>query len=328
MGAMHFVGKMLGAKCVFSSEIDKRAAKNYLANYGVMPAGDITKIQAWDIPEHEILCGGFPCQTWSNAGHAKGFGDHRGLLFLEIVRIARDRRIPALFLENVDGLVNRKNRKALKAICDEIEGAGYDVHYKVLNSSFYGAATARRRIYFACFRKDLGVTRFEFPKPTCELVSLKNHLLPDSETVKYAAAPSEYKAIRWGKVQPKRCELKTGDRCPHGTGNNCPLRTVRLGVVGSGGQGERVFDGAFHAPTIVTGFYSDMHMIDGVLRRLSPREMSNVMGFPRDFILPKSDFAAQKMIGNSMAVPVVEKVFAKIIETLKARTAVATKKAA
>jgi len=89
MGAMHLVGKRLGAKCVFSSEIYRPACKNYEKNYGVYPAGDITKINAWDIPEHEILCGGFPCQAFSLAGHQKGFVDQRGLLFLEIVHIAR-----------------------------------------------------------------------------------------------------------------------------------------------------------------------------------------------------------------------------------------------
>jgi DNA (cytosine-5)-methyltransferase 1 len=328
MGAMHLVGKRVGAKCVFSSDIWRPARKNYQANYGVLPAGDITKIETWDIPEHEILCGGFPCGPWSIAGHTMGFQDPRGMLFLQIIRIARARRPLALFLENVDHLASRKYKRALKAICDEIEGAGYDVHWKVLNSSFYGAATARRRIYFACFRKDLGVTRFEFPEPTCELTSLKDCLLGDDETTKYVVDASELETLQWGKVKPKACELGIGDRCPHGSGDNCPLRTVRLGVVNGGGQGERVFDGAFHAPTIVTGFYSDMHLIDGKIRRLAPREMANAMGFPRHFVLPKNDNSAQKMIGNSMAVPVVERIFARIVETLRSRAAVTVKKAA
>jgi DNA (cytosine-5)-methyltransferase 1 len=328
IGAFHIAGKRVGAKCVFASEIIPSACKNYLANHGLLPFGDITKIDAFDIPEHDILCAGFPCQTFSIAGHCQGFIDPRGLLFLQIVRIARTSRPLALFLENVAHLADKANKRALKAICDEIEGAGYDVHYKVLNSSFYGAATARRRIYFACFRKDLGVTSFEFPKPTCEMTSLRDCLLPDAETAKYAADAAELSTLRWIKPKPKRCLLKKGDCCPHGMGDNCPLRTVRLGLVGNGSQGERIYDGSFHAPTIVTGFTPEMFLIDGKIRRLASREMANVMGLPKDFILPENETLAKKFIGNSMAVPVVEMIFAKIVEALRAKAALAVRRAA
>ena len=328
IGAYHLAGKRVGAECVFASELMPQARLNYQANHGLLPAGDITKVANGEIPEHEILCAGFCCQPWSMCGQEKGFIDPRGLLFFEIIRITKALRPPVLFLENVDNLARKKNRRALQAICDALEGAGYDVHYQVLNSSYFGAATARRRIYFVCFDKKLGVTNFEFPAPTCEMASVKDFLLPDSETDEYVASESELATFRPVTPKPKPCPLGKADRCPHGKGNDCPLRTVRIGLVRDGSQGDRVYDGDFHTTTIVTGYSVDLHRINGRIRRLAPREMASVMGLPKDFVLPKNAYAAQKYIGNSMAVPVVEKIFAKIISTLRSKSYIVAQKAA
>ena len=328
IGAFHIAGKRVGAQCVFACELMRQARKFYEANHGLKPAGDITKIDPSEIPAYEILCAGWPCQPWSAAGHELGFTDPRGSLFLEIIRLAKAHRPLVLFLENIDNLARKKNARALQVICEEIEAAGYDVHKKVLNSSHFRCGSARRRIYFACFRKDLGVTRFDFPQPTCELSSIKDYLLPDSETTKYLIGTDELAALRWVKPKPLPCPLGKGDRCPHGTGDNCPLRTVKIGTVGKGHQGDRVYDGSHLTTTITTGFNPDAHLINGVIRRLAPRELANAMGLPSDFVLPKNEHTAKKFIGNSMAVPVVEKIFAKIIETLQAKANLAVNKAA
>lgn len=327
MGAFHLAGKQAGAECVFASEILKPATRNYTANHGLVPAGDITKIKANDVPDHDICCAGFPCMSWSISGGGLGFLDKRGELFFEITRIARAKRPLVLFLENVDNLASSKNRHALMAICKEIESTGYDAHYSVINSSYFGTATARCRLYFVCFRKDLGVTRFEFPKPTCELISLKDCLLPDAETTKYVISPAELETLHWSPQKAKPCPLGKTDGCPHGAESHCPLRTVRIGKINEGSVGARIYD-VFHSPTIVSSYDSDIFLINGKVRRLAPREMANAMGFPKDFILPKNDALAKRYIGNSMAVPVVEQIFSKIIETLKAKANLAVQKAA
>src|SRR5690625_2635303 len=144
-----------GGTCVFASEIDRFAAKAYEALYGEKPAGDITKIDAKDIPDHDLLVGGFPCQAFSVAGKREGFEDTRGTLFFDIARIAAEKKPKALLLENVKGLVNHDKGRTLDVMIETLNEIGYVVDFDVLNSKYFDVPQNRERIFIVAIREDL-----------------------------------------------------------------------------------------------------------------------------------------------------------------------------
>ena len=145
----------LGGICVFASEIDKFAARAYEVLYGFKPDGDITKIDAKDIPDHDLLTAGFPCQAFSVAGKRKGFEDTRGTLFFEIARIAKEKRPKAMLLENVKGLVNHRKGETLDIMISVLNEIGYVIDFEVLNSKYFGVPQNRERIFIVAIREDL-----------------------------------------------------------------------------------------------------------------------------------------------------------------------------
>lgn len=145
----------LGGNCVLASEIDKFAAESYEAIYGVKPEGDITQIEAGDVPNHDVLVGGFPCQSFSNAGLRKGFDDVRGTLFFEIARIAEEKQPKALLLENVKGLVNHDKGNTLNVMLRLLNDIGYVVDFDIMNSKYFGVPQNRERIFIVAIREDL-----------------------------------------------------------------------------------------------------------------------------------------------------------------------------
>src|SRR5690625_2950383 len=145
----------LGGTCVFASEIDKFAAQAYETLYGHMPEGDITQIDAKDVPDHDLLVGGFPCQSFSVAGRRSSDLDTRGTLFFEIARIAKEKRPKALLLENVKGLVNHDKGRTLDVMIETLNEIGYVVDFDVLNSKYFGVPQNRERIFIVAIREDL-----------------------------------------------------------------------------------------------------------------------------------------------------------------------------
>lgn len=294
-----------GLKCVFSSEWDSQAQRTYLANYGEIPHGDITKIDEASIPKHEIICGGFPCQAFSISGKQKGFEDARGTLFFDVVRIAKLHKPKVLFLENVKNFASHDNGNTLKTVLSILNEIGYDVYYKVLNASHYGAPTSRERIYLVCFRKDLKIGAFKFPAALSSKVSLQDFLDPDDDTSKYVIQRDD---IKLKEEVPLIADLL----------GNYPQKPIRVGSIGKGGQGERIYSPLGHAITFSaygggvaskTGAY----LIDGKVRKLSPRECARVMGFGDNFIIPVSDSQAYKQFGNSVVVNVVKAIMSEIL---------------
>ena len=171
IGGFRIAMQELGGKCVYSSEFDAQAQRTYLANYGEMPFGDITKeITKSYIPNgFDILCGGFPCQAFSLAGKRLGFEDEtRGTLFFEIEDILRRKQPKAFFLENVKGLMIHKGGQTIKTILEHLDDAGYDVvPPQTVNAMDFGVPQHRERVYIIGFRKDLhiDVSKFAYPEP-------------------------------------------------------------------------------------------------------------------------------------------------------------------
>ena len=155
IGGFHTAFKEIGGECVFASEIDKFAKQAYTTLHGLEPHGDITKIDAKDIPDHDVIAAGFPCQSFSVAGKRGGFEDARGTLFFEVARIASERQPKVLLLENVKGLVGHDKGKTLDTIVKTLNEIGYRVDFEVLNSKYFGVPQNRERIFIVAIREDL-----------------------------------------------------------------------------------------------------------------------------------------------------------------------------
>jgi DNA (cytosine-5)-methyltransferase 1 len=178
IGGFHVALHNLGAKCVFASEWDDDARKTYFENFNTISphlfyekpdlslfSGDITKVDVKKIPDHDLLCGGFPCQPFSQAGFKKGFEDTRGTLFFNIAEIIKFKKPKAFFLENVKGLLKHDNGKTFEVIKNVLNELGYSFHYKIVKASDFNLPQHRPRIFMVGFRKDINDKKFSFPKP-------------------------------------------------------------------------------------------------------------------------------------------------------------------
>ena len=155
IGSFHYSFGKMGWECVLASDNDETVHSVYEKNYGMKPVGDIYDIDPKDIPEYDVLCGGFPCQPFSNAGKHGGFGDERGVLFLEIIRLMEAAKPKVVVLENVSALKSHDKGNTFKTICEMLEEQGYTVHHKVLKCSDYGLPQMRKRIFMVCVRNDI-----------------------------------------------------------------------------------------------------------------------------------------------------------------------------
>ena len=306
IGGFRIALESFGEECVFTSEWDKHAQKTYFANFGEIPQGDITKIDEKIIPKHDVICAGFPCQAFSVSGKQKGFSDTRGTLFFDIARIASFHKPKILFLENVKNFEKHDSGRTLKTILGTLDQIGYDVFYKVLNASEYGAPTSRKRIYIIGFRKDLRIKKFEFPEPILKNIKLNDFL--------------EKKVDK--SLFIDREDIRFKDLILHkDLEGNYPQKPIRVGTINKGGQGERIYSSLGHAITLSAygggaGSKTGAYLIDGEIRKLSPKECANIMGFPDDFVIPVTITQAHKQFGNSVAIQVLKEIYKKIKEQI------------
>lgn len=295
----------VGGVCVFSSDKNKNARLTYQANYGDMPKGDITKISAEEIPPFDVLCGGFPCQSFSIGGRQRGLNDQRGQMIFEITRIAEYCNPKILFLENVDNMIRLDGGRTLATILGLLEDLGYDVNYKVLAANDFGCATIRKRLYFVCFRKDLHIN-FSFPEPFESDLAVEDFLDTDVDEHYFfdPASITFYKPDITDRIH----------------------KTYRIGYIGelrrdnSIGQGQRVYSIKGLVPTLVATSRSaaggtESYCVNGRVRKLTPRECLRIMGFPEDFIFPVPEARAYEQLGNSVAVPVLKLIAKQIVST-------------
>lgn len=185
IGGFHQAMKSLGGECVFASDIDEDCRKTYEMNYGITPVGDITKIEAADIPPHDVLCGGFPCQAFSKAGNRLGFDDPtKGTLFFDICRIIKYHHPKYVLLENVRNLASHDHGKTWNVIHDKLEELGYNLLPEpvIFSPHYLGIPQHRERVYIMCIRKDIGkVHPFTFTKEQIIPCTINSILQDDSE---------------------------------------------------------------------------------------------------------------------------------------------------
>lgn len=309
IGAFNIALESFGAQRVFSCDIDKSAIKTYFENFGETPAGDIKKISAKDIPDHDILCAGFPCQSFSISGKMQAFDDPRGALFFDIVRIAAEKKPKLLLLENVKHLARMQKGKVLKDIVEILEGINYTVFYEILNAANFGLPQQRERIFFVGVNNDFKlVKKFNFPQQGGQPRVLLDILEKDIDTSKYEIQRSDIKVM-----SEKLRQIDLYDRKL--------IKPEKIGLINKGGQGERIYHPRGVAITLSSqgggaASKTGAYLIDGKIRKLTPRECARLMGFPDDFKIPVSDNEAYKLFGNSAPIDVIQYIVIEIIKQI------------
>lgn len=300
-------------KCTFTSEWDKEAKRTYKANFGETPFGDITKEKTKSyIPDgFDVLCAGFPCQAFSIAGRRGGFEDTRGTLFFDVAEIIKRKQPKAIFLENVKGLFNHDKGKTLKTILNVLrEDLNYYVpEPQVINAKDYGVPQNRERIFIVGFRKDLGIEKFNYPKPSVKKVCFNDIKEENTVSVKYYLSNTYLNTLIAHK---KRHESKG-----NGFGYEIIPDDGTANAVVCGGMGRErnlVIDDRLEDFTPVTNIKGEVNR-EGI-RKMTPREWARLQGFPDEFIIPVSDASAYKQFGNSVAVPAIQATAKEIIKKI------------
>lgn len=295
IGGMRLAFEKVGGKCVFSSEWDKFAQITYEKNFGEKPHGDITQVELSEVPKHDVLIGGFPCQPFSNAGLKRGFEDTRGTLFFDVARIIDHRKPSLVLLENVKGFIGHDKGRTMTVVKETLEDLGYNVFYKVLNARDFGVPQNRERVFIVGInRRKLGSIGFEFPKPPMRPTKLGD-ILDTKVDEKYTISN----------------KLWAGHK-----------RRLKEHREKGNGFGYSLFnEDSVYTSTISARYYKDGSEIlieqrGKNPRKLTPREAAKLQGFPTNFEIPVSDNQAYKQFGNSVAVPVVRAIASKMIELL------------
>ncbi|MDR3092410.1 MAG: DNA cytosine methyltransferase [Endomicrobium sp.] len=253
-----------GLECVFSSDIDTFAQEAYKQNFGENPSGDITEIHVNQIPKHDILCAGFPCQPFSISGKHGSISDHRGRLFYEIQRIAEYHKPNILLLENVKNILTIDDGSVIKTIEQKLDEIGYYLRRYVLNASYFGIPQARERVYFVAVKKGVRVD-YVPPKESCKKVFLENILEKKVD---------EDFIVNRDDIQITKEESELDYK----------LEPIRVGILNKGGQGERIYSPKGHAITQSAygggvGARTGLYNTEQGIRRLTIGECKKVMGF-------------------------------------------------
>lgn len=305
IGGMRIAFERAGGKCVYSSEWNKYSQQTYFTNFGEQPEGDITQVEAKDIPNHDILVAGFPCQPFSIAGVSKknslgratGFEDKtQGTLFFDVCRILDEKRPKAFMLENVKNLCSHDKGRTFKIIKESLEELKYNVFYAVLDGQDF-VPQHRERIIIVGFDKErYGENiKFDFSITPLEPKPVMRDILEKRVDEKYTLSDK-----LWIYLQNYAAKHK---------------------AAGNGfGYGIAPLNGV--ARTISARYYKDGSEIliqqrGKNPRRLTPRECARLQGFPEEFTIPVSDTQAYKQFGNSVVVPLMENVAKLIVANIK-----------
>lgn len=292
IGGIRLGFESVGGKCVFSSEFDEDACKTYQANFGEHPSGDITKIDAKEIPDFDILLAGFPCQAFSIIGKKEGFANETcGTLFFDIERILSEKKPHAFMLENVRNLTAHDKGKTFKIIRNHLEALGYKVYAKVLNALDYGLPQRRERIIIVGFLNNVD---FEFPKPIPEAERKKLTDILEKNVDKKYYVSNEIKSSRLARIKDKNYSK------PYISHENI-----------AGSVTPHPYSSALRAGA------SANYLLINDERRPTERELLRLQGFPDDFKIVVPYGKIRKQTGNSVAVPLIKAIAKNMQDSLK-----------
>lgn len=293
---MRIAFEKVGGECVFSSEWDKFAQQTYAANFGDTPHGDITQVELTDVPRHDILIGGFPCQPFSHAGLKRGFEDTRGTLFFDVARIIDHRKPSMVLLENVKGFTTHDKGRTMAVVKETLEELGYNVFHKVLNAKDFGVPQNRERVFIVAInKKKMGSIGFEYPTP--KKVETKLGDILDAKVDEKYTISNKLWAGHKRRLKEHRAK---------GNGFGYSLFNTK----------------SPYTSTISARYYKDGSEIlieqkDANPRKLTPREAARLQGFPEKFKIPVSDNQAYKQFGNSVAVPVIHAIAKNMVKLME-----------
>jgi DNA (cytosine-5)-methyltransferase 1 len=327
IGGTRLAYQNLGGKSVFTSEWDKFAKRTYERNFGEVPFGDITKINEKDIPDHDILLAGFPCQPFSIAGVSKknslrrkhGFLDEtQGTLFFDIARIIKEKRPDAFMLENVKNLQSHDKGKTFQVIRETLEaeeGLNYSIYYSVIDGKHF-VSQHRERIFIVGFNREKykGQESIDFKSITENPDKIKYHLYK-KQSDKYTLSEKISEILENNPDDKYTLSdklwnyLKDYSKKHKSKGNGFGYGLVDLNGI---------------SRTLSARYFKDGSEIlipqkNKNPRKLTPRECARLMGFPDNFEIPVSNNQAYKQFGNSIIVPLAEAVGQQIIKNLKSK---------
>ena len=295
IGGFRVALEQRGLQCVFSSEIDPRTREAYHANFGEMPTGDIREIDVREIPPHDLLCAGFPCQSFTISGKHESVECSNGKLFYEMMRIVSFHRPKVILLENVRHLLRIDDGEILSVFAKAFEDTGYKIAHHLLNASLYGIPQSRIRVYFVGIREDVPLISV-CPPPTREEIYLTDVL---EDTVEERLCRDRPDFVY---DHPERLTEKA-------------LTTLRVGYFGNMSQSQKIYSPSGHAVTQMTDQgKTGMYHINGRVRYLSLMEGRRVMGFPDSHILSSVVGTAQRQLGNAVIPKIVGHVYDSIRE--------------
>lgn len=302
IGGICYGFKQAGAQIVWANEIDKDACKTYRHNFGneYLVEGDIKLVDPNDIPEIDILNGGFPCQAFSVAGYRKGFEDERGNLFFEIERILKVKKPRAILLENVKNLEGHDHGNTYKVIKSRLEAIGYHVDQRVFNTMEYGNVPQHReRIYIVGFLDEEDFKKFKFPEPIALTKTIHDIIdVTEKKPVGFYYENSKYyPELKKTMVNKNTVYQWRRVYCRENKSNVCPTLTANMGT------------GGHNVPLIID---------DYGIRKLTPEECVGFQGFPPVFSFPNdiSNASKYKQAGNSVSVPVIKRIAEEIVKAL------------
>ena len=285
IGGFHYAAADLGLRCVFACDIDEDCRRQYKHSFGIDPLRDIRDIHADDIPSHDILFAGFPCQPFSIIGDMQGMDDDRGTLFRDIIRIMDAKKPKVAVLENVRQLATISQGEVLQRIISGLGRIGYSCQWKILNALDYGLPQKRERIIIVAFLAE-SMKMFSWPKSENTYTPLGDILEVSPDKRYYASQPIREKRHRLHKSGIKPAvwhENKGGNISSHPF--SCALRA-----------------NASHNYLLVDGE-----------RRFTPREQLRLQGFPDSFEILGNDSQIRKQTGNAVPVPMVRAVIKEVI---------------
>jgi len=297
-GAFQKTGKV---ECVFSNDMVESSKKIYEANYGYghsLTLQNLNTVNVEQIPAHDILTGGFPCQPFSIAGKQEGFQDERSNVFWKILAII-DRHTPSyVILENVKNLVSHDDGKTFEVITKNLLERGYRLRYKVLDTAdITGVPQHRERIYIVCIKSEEVFNQFTLDFPQIPKRAVSDFLKQEVGDKYYYTA----KSSTWGLVQSSVTKKNTVYQyrrtlVRENKSDECPTLTANMGT------------GGHNVPLILD---------EKGIRKLTPRECFSLQGFPLDYVLPEmSDANLYKLAGNAVSVPVVELIANRLMSLL------------
>lgn len=300
IGGFHIAARNLGHEVVFACDIDRDARRAYRHNFGLEPWGDIIELRPEDVPDHDLLMAGFPCQPFSIIGRRRGFGDPRGSLFFELLRFIDAKRPRAVVLENVKQLSTAGGGSVLARILDEIESLGYSTGYKVLNALDFGLPQKRERTIIVAAR-EVDLSGWQWPIGNVRMRPLSELLESDPDPKHYVS----------DAIRLKRQLAHTAAGSP---------------MIWHENKGGNVSSHEWSCALRAGASYNYL-LVDGV-RRPTPREMLRLQGFPDSWDIVCTDSQTRKQVGNAVPVPLVQSVMGKLVESIERATATRQRAAA